>query len=309
MIFVYIENHSFLSKVIQYLKNADIHYTTDFGEEFSYILLAELNSKTLKLINQYPDKKIIFMTHLEENKIFHYFMSNQKRSRIIRNRYHSFFQRCYKVIVSLPYFKTLFRKDCSQIDVIYFELPIINISRNTKDIYNKYHLSKRRKKIIVIDLYYQYIPYMHDMALRYPKFDFAYVGYQSSYLLTKKENNMLNELPSNVIYISFIDLNIFSDLCKVSYMIIDFSSYLLDRAYLYISFLLKKQLLLYNLPLYENFLVPSKHCYMFKTKEELFLRMDKIISERVMNLAEAGCDLIRNFTIDEIIKKYRELLQ
>lgn len=309
MIFVYIENHSFLSKVIQYLKNADIPYTTDLNKDFSYILLAELNSKTIKFVDQYSDRRVIFMTHLEENKIFHHFISNQKRSRTSRNRYHSFFHRCYKLIVSLPYFKTLFKNDCNQIDVIPFELPMINISRNTKDIYEKYHLSKRRKKIIVIDFYYEYISYMYDMVVRYPKFDFIYVGYQSSYLLTKKEDGMLNDLSSNVFYIPYIDFNMFSDLCKVSYMVIDFTSYLLDRAYLYMTFLLKKQLLLFDVSLYEDFLVPSKHCYMFKTKEELFLRMDKIIDERVMNLAEVGYDLIHTFTMNEITKKYRELLQ
>jgi len=68
------------------------------------------------------------------------------------------------------------KNDCIKIDVIPNELPIINISRNTKDIYDKYELRKRRKKIIVIDLYYDYLSYMYELGFRYPKFDFIYVG-------------------------------------------------------------------------------------------------------------------------------------
>jgi len=309
MIFVYIDEYAFLTKVIDYLKRANIQYTTDLNVDFSYILLAELNSKTLKFIEEHPDKKIIFMTHLEENKILHHFSSNNKRSKTYRNRYHSFFHKCHKLIVSLPYFKTLFNKDCSQIDIIPNCLPIINISRNTKDIYDKYELRKRRKKIIVIDLYYDYLSYMYELGFRYPKFDFIYVGYKFKYLLTKKEKSILNDMTANVTYISYIDYNIFSDLCKVSYLIIDFNSYLLDRTYLYMTLLLKKQLLLYDVSLYQDFLIPSKHCYLFKDKEELFLRMDKIIDTRVLNLTENGYDLIKNFTMYEIVKKYRESLQ
>ena len=41
------------------------------------------------------------------------------------------------------------------------------------------------------------------MAVRYPNFDFIYVGYQSNYLLTIKESSMLNDLASNVTYLSY----------------------------------------------------------------------------------------------------------
>lgn len=309
MIFVYIENHSFLTKLIQYLKLANINYTTDLNIDFSYILVAELNSKTQRFIEEHPNKKIIFMTHLEENKILYHFNSNTKRSKIYKKRYHSFLKKCYKLLVSLPYFKELFYNSCNQIDIVPFELPIINISRNTKDIYNKYHLNKRRKKIIIIDFYYDYIIYIYELTHKYPKYDFIYLGYKPIYALTKKENSVLNDLPSNITYIPYIDLNIYSDLCKVSQMVIDFSSYLLDRSYLYMTLLLKRKLLIYDNCLYNNFLIPSKHCYLFKTKDELFLRINKIIDERVMNLTEVGYDFIINFTFDEIIKKYRETLQ
>ena len=309
MILVYIQKYSFLTKVIQYLNQADIQYTTDLNANFTYILLAEMNSKTLKLINEYPDKKIIFMTHLEENKMLHYFESNQKRSRMYRNRYHSFFCKCYKLIVSLPYFKILCKKDCDQIDVIPYEIPIINISRNTRDIYQKYHLNKRKKKIIVIDLYYDYVEFMYDMAVRYSNFEYIYMGYQPAYMLTKKQNIFLKKIPSNVTHIPYFNENIFSDICKIGYIVIDFTSYLLSRSYLYISLSFKNQLLLLDMPIYQDFLIPSKHCYFFRTKEELLLRLGKIIDDRTMNLTDVGYDLIRNYTFYEIVQKYRDSLQ
>ena len=141
MIFVYIDNHNFLTKVIQYLNDAGVKYTTDLNVSFSYILVTSLNSKTLKFIDEYPDKKIIFITHLEENKIFNYFSSNSKRSRLYQKLYHSFCNRCYKIIVSLPYYKAIFKYDCKKIDVIPLELPNINIKRNMKPIYDKYNFN------------------------------------------------------------------------------------------------------------------------------------------------------------------------
>lgn len=309
MIFVYIENYSFLTKVIDYLNKAGINYTTDLDSDFSYILLAEINSKTLKFIEEHPGRKIIFMTELEESKILYHFTSDKKSSKNYRNRYLSFISKCHKLIVSMPYFKGLFSKYCKQIEVIPNSLPIINISRTTKDIYDKYNLSKRRKKIIVIDLYYDYLSYIYELGIRYPKYDFIYVGYKSKYLLTKKEKIILNDITSNISYISYIDFNIYSDLCNISYLIIDFNSYKVDRDYLYITLLLKKQLLLYDVSLYHDFLVPSKHCYFFKDKDELLMRLDKIINIRVMNLSENGYDLIKRYTVDEIVKKYRESLE
>ncbi len=309
MIFVYIENYSFLTKVINYLKYSDISYTADPNIFYSSILIAEINNKTIKLMEDNPDKNFIFITYLEESKIFHHFNSNNKRSRTFRNKYHIFFRKCHKLIVSLPYYKNILKSDCSDIVIIPQELPIINISRSTKDIYQKYSLNKRKKKIIVIDLHYKNLDYLYNLAIRYSKFEFIYIGYESNYLLTKKYNSILYKLPSNIICFPYIDINIFSDLCKVSYMVIDFDSYLFGSDYIYMSLLFKKYFLLFDNRLYKDLLIPSKHCYYFDSKEELFLRIDKIISDRVMNLSEIGYDLIKNFTFNYIVKKYREYLQ
>jgi len=309
MMFVYIEDHFFLTKVIYYLKQADIRYTTDSTLPYSSVLLAEINNRTIKLIEENPDKNFIFITYLEENKIFHHFTSVHKRSRSFKNRYHHFFQKCNKLIVSLPYFKDILIRDCHNIDVVPYEIPVINISRNTKDVYQKYDLNKRKKKIMVIDLYYKNLKYIDSLANKYSKIEFIYVGYQPNYLLTKKEQLILRKLPDNIIFVSYFDKNIFSDLCKVSFMVIDFDSYLLDRDYLYMILVFKKHLLLFDNLLYKNLLIPSKHCYFFDTVESLILRIDKVINERVMNLTGIGYDLIKEFTLEQIIKKYRESLK
>lgn len=308
MVLVYIENYSFLTKIVYYLKRAGFNYTTDMNLSYDYILIAEINSKTKKLIEEHPDKNFIFITHLEEAKIYNYFNSTSKRSNMYKNKYRKFFNKCYKLIVSLPYFKNLLKNYCMKIDVIPNEIPIVNISRNTRDIYYKYTLSKRKKKIIIIDLYYKNLNYIYELATRYSKYEFIYIGYASNYLLPKKDRDILYKLPSNIVLISYINEYIFSDLCKVSYMVIDFDSYLLGINYLYISLILKKYLIVYDNLLYKDLFVPSKHCYYFENKNELFLRVDKIINNRVMNLSDVGYDLIKSFTLEEVLKKYRETL-
>ncbi|MEI3499203.1 MAG: hypothetical protein V8Q71_01650 [Bacilli bacterium] len=100
------------------------------------------------------------------------------------------------------------------------EIPVINISKNNKDIYNKYKIKRRVKKIIVVDNEYKNIEKLYVLANTYPKYNFIYFGYRPDYLISKKQRDMINNLPSNVTLIKYNDLNVFSDVCKISDIVI-----------------------------------------------------------------------------------------
>lgn len=307
MIFVYIENSSFLSKIIYYLQCSGIKYTTDLNSSYSSILIAEVNHKTIKLIEENYDKQIIFITYLEENKILRCFNSNNKRSIEVRNKYSSFFRKCNKLIVSLSYFKNILSEYCYNIDVI--PHIMIPFNQGLKNINERYSLNKRKKKVIIIDLYYDNLEYIYNLTNKYPKFEYIYIGYKPSYLLSNKKLELLHKLPSNVIYIPYIDLFVLQDLLKVSYIVVDFNSYKLGIEYMYLIIMMRKYYLLFNNVLYRDLLIPSKNCYCFNELEEFISRFDKIVNGRVMNLSDNNFELIKSFTFEEVIKKYRESLK
>lgn len=294
MILVYIENKEILTKTISYLENANINYVTDINLEYEYILLAEVNNKILKLIENKKNKKIIFITYLEEENIL-----NNKISEKLKK----LLNKSYKIIVSLPSIKKNLKKVTkNEIVIIEHELPIISISKSNSDIYNKYKISRRKKKIVLFDFNYNNIEIIYELAHQYKKINFVYVGFKPDYLLKEKQKDLLNNMPKNITYIKYYNFNILCDISKISYLIISFN--IIDINYLYMILLFKKQLLIKENNKYEDYLINSKNSYIFKDNKDLLIRLNKILDNRVSNLTDNGYLLIKNNTFNEITKKY-----
>ena len=303
MILLYIENKKLLTKIINYIENAGISYTTDLNVEFEYLIIAETSNKVLNFINNdlYKNKKIIFITYLEEEKI----IINSKKNKLNNEKLFNLLNKCYKVIVSLPSIKNILKKIINtDIVVIEKELPIINISKSNNDIYNKYKISKRKKKITIIDLNYNNIKIIYELSLKYKKFNIVYVGFKPDYLIKENDLNLLYNMPKNVSFVKYYDFNVISDICKVSHLIINFEELNLDIKYLYMILLFKKQLLMKENILYSDYLINSKNSYLFKDNKDLLIRLGKIIDGRVSNLTDNGYLLVKDSTFNEIVKKY-----
>ena len=82
MILVYMENIDFMRKIINYLDNTNVKYTTNLSTNYDYILIAELNNKVINFAKeQYQiGKKIIFLSYLEEKNISFYYQRKSKNS-------------------------------------------------------------------------------------------------------------------------------------------------------------------------------------------------------------------------------------
>lgn len=309
MILIYIEDNKLQGKVISYLDYAKTNYTTNFNDDFTTILIAQINKKTIDLINKYNNKKIIFLTYLIEDKIYLHYNSNNKKNKIIKNNFNNIFNKCYRVITSQECIKKIIEKNIKRnIVVINKELPIINISNANKDIYIKYNIDKRHKKILIIDLNYKYLNDLYKISYLYPKYNFIYIGFKPNYLLKNKDIEILYSLPNNVTLIKYLDLNIYSDLCKISYLIINYENINLDIKYLYLTLLFRKQMIIKNSDYYESFLLDNKNTYIFNNTDELLLRIKKIINERISNLSEEGYELIKNNTFENTAKKFNMYL-
>lgn len=311
MILLYINNLKFMKKLVYYLDHTNIKYTTDLNGDYEYVIIAELSNKTIEFAKEQhqKSKKIIFLSYLEEENISFYAHRSNKASKQYNRRLHEILDITYKVLVHFQSTRkiVLEKKDVSVI-LIPKEIPIINISKNNKDIYHKYQISKRKKKILLIDEDYKYIDQLNVLANTYSKYQFLYIGYKPDYLLKEKQKNAIHTISKNVIPIKYIDFNVFSDLCKVSQLIVFLEGHKVNIDYIHITLLFKKQLLIKENPLFEDFFINSKNAYIFKTKEDLLLKFKKIATERVANLTDNGYLLIKDHTFDEIIKKYNAYL-
>lgn len=311
MILVYMENIDFMRKIINYLDNTNVKYTTNLNNNYDYILIAELNNKVINFAKeQYQiGKKIIFLSYLEEKNISFYYQRKSKKSKDYLKKLNDILLITSKVFVHFEATRKIITEN-KEIPVIIVpkEIPVINISKNNKDIYNKYKIKRRVKKIIVVDNEYKNIEKLYVLANTYPKYNFIYFGYNPDYLISKKQCDMINNLPSNVTLIKYNDLNVFSDVCKISDIVIFLEDYGINIDYVYITLLFKKQLVIKENKLFEDLFINSKNAYTFKSKEDLLLKFKKIVNNRVANLTDVAYFLIKDNTFDEIIKKYNAYL-
>lgn len=298
MILVFIENKELQTKIISYLECASISYTTNLKVDYEYIIIAESNNKVVNLLNNInlKKKKIIFITYLIEDKI----IENK-----INDKINKILNKCYKIIVSLPSIKQILKKKVkNEIVIIERELPIINISKASSDIYNKYNISKRKKKILLLDFDYNNIEVIHELTNKYKKINFIYIGFKSDFLIKEKDLNLLYNMPSNVSFIKYFDFNILSDLTKICTLVINFENKNFNINYLYMILIFKKQLLTKYSNIYNDYLINSKNSYIFNDNKELLIRLNKILEGRVSNLTDNGYLLIKDNNFYEISRKY-----
>lgn len=308
MMLVYIQNRNFLTKIVECLDVAKITYTTDTNAPYSYILVADMTHKTEKFIMEHLDKKVIFITQLEEYKMYNSLTANNKESRSYQLKMNRFLKLCHKIITSSLYLQQEFLKKHINVQYIPVALPVITISSNNREIYERYNLPKRRKKIIIVDILYKHIDTLFLLSEKYPKYHFIYIGYEAGYNLSARQKNFLKMMSDNISYVKYVDLSIFSDICKLSSIVIYFETFILPREYLYIPILFKKILLVEDILWYQNFLINSKNAYLFNNNDSLILKFSKIIEGRVMNLTERAYELIQECDYTSVIKKYRDYL-
>lgn len=297
---VYIENKELLTKIISYLDYAKKEYTLDINSKYEYVVIADINKKSIEISK---GKKIILITHLLEEKIYRVFTKNNKQNREFKNRLINNVNNFYKIIVSMDGIKELLEsKTSTKIITINKEIPTINITNN-KYLYETYKIKKRRKNILYIDFDYEGLNNIYELSLKYPKFNFIYLGFKPYYNLTKREKGILNKLPNNIYKIKYYDLNIFCDILKISEFVLNESNIMLNVDYLYAVFILKKKILSKNNIMFCD-LIGSKHLYLYDDLKELLIKFNKMLEDRLADITFNAYDYICNNTFTEISNKY-----
>ena len=307
MVFVYIENKKFLSKIITYLENANVLFTTDFNNDYDIVLVAEINKRTMKLVkNSYLlKKKVIFISHLEENKIISNYDLHNKYSIEYRSTLYNFLNMCDLIIVSLPYFKTLLNKKIKRnIIVIERELEPINLKVDS-NIYVRYNLSKRKKKVLYLDSKYEYLSEFFQIALANPKIEFIMLGFIPDYYLSEHKKHLLMNIPSNVKSIKYYNDSSLIELLKVISSVI-YVDKVVDINLIYKILFLKKNLIVKENKIFDHHLIDNKNIYLFD-KNNLVKKVCKLLDGSIANLTLDGYDLVKNNKLNDIIIKINNI--
>lgn len=307
MVFVYIENKKFLSKIITYLENANVLFTTDFNNDYDIVLVAEINKRTMKLVkNSYLlKKKVIFISHLEENKIISNYDLQSKYSIEYRSTLYNFLNMCDLIIVSLPYFKTLLNKKIKRnIIVIEREIEPINLKVDS-NIYVRYNLSKRKKKVLYLDSKYEYLSEFFQIALANPKIEFIMLGFIPDYYLSEHKKHLLMNIPSNVKSIKYYNDSSLIELLKVISSVI-YVDKVVDINLIYKILFLKKNLIVKENKIFDHHLIDNKNIYLFD-KNNLVKKVCKLLDGSIANLTLDGYDLVKNNKLNDIIIKINNI--
>lgn len=270
-----IKDKVLLLKVIAYLDELNISYTTNINDEYDYIIVAELSRKNISLIEK-QNKKIIFITYLIENKI------------IMKNKYfleklNQILSKCFKVIVSLPSIKKIINQE----NVIVIEQGI-----NEINLYERFKINKHKKKILIVDLEGKKYNLLDELNKLYSKYEYIYLTHNG---LVKKDNYTVIKEDDEINYIELI---------KMSNLVIILDTNI-NMSYLYPIIILKKQIIMKNSSLYEDYLINSKNIYLFQNKKELLLKFKKIVEKRVANLTDEAYQLILENNFQKTINKIK----
>lgn len=277
---VYIENKNHLAKILSELDLINISYTTNIKDNYHTVLITDINSRIIKIIK---NKKVILYTPFIEEKILNKKFLMPKVEKL-------------KIITSLSILKK--RNDTLFIPPI---IPKI-ITKKNKLIYEKYNLIKNKKRLIIVDLYLEYLKEIEQIIEKYSKYEIIYIGYKN---LKKEEKNKINNL--NIIWIKYIDLDSYNDLCNIADIAIIYSS--INIKYLYTTILTHTELFLIEDNIYSNYLIASKHYYSFNNIDELIMKLNKYILGRTSSLNDNAYFLIEqnnecNYL--NLLKKYLE---
>ena len=280
LMLVYIENKNQLSQVLSELDLIKISYTTNIKENYHTVLITDINNRILKIIK---NKKVILYTKFIEEKILNKKFLMPPIEKL-------------KIITSLPVLKkrndSIFIPPC---------IPRFNIKKN-KYIYDKYHLLKNKKKIIILDLYLEHLKEIEQLAEVYSKYELIYIGYKK---LNKEQKNKLNNL--GIIWIKYIDLDSYNDLCNISDFVIIYSY--ISIMYIYMTVLTHTELFLIDNNLYDNYLISSKHYYGFNNIEQLIIKINKYMLKRTSTLNDNAYFLIEKNTEENYLKQLKKVLE
>lgn len=310
MLLVYIENYSLLTKIIGYLDEAKIRFTTDIKEYHNChsMLIQTSTSKGINLINMMKNKKIIYLLYDEELKIYKNIKKYNQNSLTYKSKLYNKLNCCSSIITSHIYFKNILKgKYKGKFYIIPYENKEIITKNSLLKLYKIYKLNKKKTIITIIDKDYKLVNFIYDYANKYNNINIVYIGYKQEEYLNKNEQEKLNSMPKNIIKKYCTNPKDFEEIIRLSKVVIFNDNILEYFDYLNIIILLNKQLIIKNSDLCDKYFINSKNCYLYNNDEELSKKLEKYLKGDIGNLTYNTSKLIENNNYKEIINFIKKI--
>lgn len=311
MICVYIENYFLLTKIIKYLDDIKIKYTTDISnyQACHTLLISTSTSRGINLINNMKNKKIIYLLYDEEIKIYKNIKKYNQNSLKYKSKLYNKLNYCTNIITSNIYFKNILKnKYKGKFSIIPYENIKLLTRNNLIKTYKLYKLNKKKIIITIIDKDYKLINFIYEFVNKYPNISIIYIGYKQDEYLSLKEKEKLNNL-KNIIKKYYVEQKELEDIIRISKLVIFNNNILEFYDYLNIIILLNKQLIIKNSDLCDNNFINSKNCYLYNDNKELMIKIDKYLKGDIGNLTYDAYKLIENNDYSHIAKQISQTLK
>lgn len=311
MILVYIENYSLLTKIIEYLDDIKLEYTTNIKDysKCHTLLISTITSRGINLMYSMKNKKIVYILYDEELKIFFNMKKYNQNSLNYKSKLYNKLNYCSNIITSNIYFKNVLKEKCSaKFSIIPYENKKLLTRNSLIKTYKLYKINKKKIIITIIDKDYKLINFIYDFVNKHPNITIIYIGYKQDEYLSLNEKEKLKVISKKIIKKYYIEQKELEEIIRISKLVIFNDNILELYDYLNIIILLNKQLIIKNNDLCDNYFINSKNCYLYNDNKELFNKIEKYLKEDIGNLTYNAYKLIENNNYNNIIKKIYNLL-
>lgn len=326
-ILLYFENEKYISKSgigralkhqIAALTSQGIDYTLDYHDDFeiAHINTVGLGSKKVIRKCKKENKKIIYHAHSTEEDFKNSFVLSNQIAPLFKKWLISLYSKGDYIITPTPYSKSLLETYKGIDKPIYALSNGIDIHEfdynedYIQEFRNYFHIKPYQKVIISVGLYFQRKGLLDfiEVAKSLPEYTFIWFGHTPLYSIPKGIRKIVTkDHPDNVIFPGYIEGNILKG-AYAGANVFFFPSYEETEGIVVLEALASyQQVLIRDIPVYEEWLEDGVNCFKGKTNEEFIEKLKDIVEKRVPYLGKNGREVAEEHSIEEVGKELKKL--
>lgn len=302
------------------LNTAGVEYSCEFGQkdyDILHINTYGINSQRVIKQARRENKKIIYHAHSTEEDFRNSFVGSNQLSPLYKKHLVRLYSSADRLITPTPYSKKLIHSYGIKqpIEVISNGIEIEKYVPNQAkeaQFRSYFGLSKEQKVIISVGLYFErkgIIDFI-EIAKKFPQYTFIWFGHTPLYSIPSHIRKIVQgNHPKNVIFPGYIK----GDVLEGAYSGADlffFPSYEETEGIVVLEALASHQnILVREIPVYNEWLFHGKNCFMGKTNEEFAHYIESIVEGRLPDLTQNGFESAQSRNLTEIGKQLKNVYE
>lgn len=299
------------------LKKSHVSYTTDLKSDYDIVHINTVGPYSTHLAKKAKrhGKKVILHAHSTEEDFRDSFIFANSVSPLFKKRLIYAYNLADHIVTPTPYSKAL-------LDNYDLTPPITDISngidlkRFQKDVeagkqFRKtYHFTSTDKIILSVGLQIKRKGILDfiDIARHMPEFNFVWCGYTQPYLLTKDVRTAIKSAPTNVHFLGYVTNMIGAySACDCFFM----PTYEETEGIVVLEAMAARcPVVLRDIPVYNEWLTDSIHCYKKKTNDEFIRALQACVNDKDNHsMTDAAYDVVKDRSLEKVGQQLSDLYQ